>query len=127
MKIVVSPLKALADLSQFKCGAKFWINKIENSGIRTKANYIYNDFKGLTPKCCGKCCYVVKGKLNVSFVLVICKMLLIWSFPLRGPFILAFFLFINVIFIFVNTSPGVSSVTQKGLTLSPVISMLLKF
>ena len=65
--------------SQFKCGAKYLINKLEHCGIVTKANYLYNDFKGLTPKCCGKCCYVVKGKLNVSFVLVICKMLLIWS------------------------------------------------
>ena len=100
--------------SQFKCGVKYWINKLEHCEIRTKANYLYNDFKGLTPSCCGKCQCVVKGKLNVSFVLVICKMLLIWSHPLRGPFILAFFLFIKVIFIFVNTRPGASSVTQKA-------------
>ena len=100
--------------SQFKCGAKYWINKLEHCGIRTKANYLYNDFKGLTPKYCGKCHCVVKGKLYVSFVLVICKMLLIWSHPLRGPFILAFFLFIHVIFIFVNTCPSASSVTQKA-------------
>ena len=33
------------------------------------------------PKYYGKCHYVVKGKLNVSFVLVICKMPLIWSHP----------------------------------------------
>ena len=100
--------------SQFKCGAKYWINKLEHCGIRTKANYLYNDFKGLTTKCCGKCQCVVKGKLNVSFVLVFCKILLIPSHPLRGPFILAFFLFINVIFIFINTCPGASSVTQKA-------------
>ena len=100
--------------SQFKCGVKYWINKLGYCGIGTKANYLYNDFKGLTPTYCGKCHCVVKGKLNVSIVLVICKMLLIWSHPLRGPFILAFFLFINVIFIFVNTCPGASSVTQKA-------------
>ena len=100
--------------SQFKCSVKYWINKLEHCGIRTKANYLYNDSKGLTPKYYGKCQCVVKGKLNVSFVLVICKMLLIWSHPLRGPFILAFFLFINVIFIFVNTCPSASSVTQKA-------------
>ena len=100
--------------SQFKCGAKYWINKLEHCGIRTKANYLYNDFKGFTPKSCGKYHCVVKGKLNISFVLVICKMLLIWLHLLRGPFILAFFLFINVIFICVNTCPGASSVTQKA-------------
>ena len=100
--------------SQFKCGVKYWINKLEHRGIRTKANYLYNDFKGLTPKYCGKCHCVVNGKLNISFVLVICKMLLNWSCPLRGPFILAFFLFINVIFIFINTCPVASSVTQKA-------------
>ena len=100
--------------SQFKCGVKYCINKLEHCGIRTKANYLYNDFKGLTPKYCGKCRYVIKGKLNVSFVLVICKILLIWSHPLRGPFILAFFRFINDIFIFVNTCPSASSVTQKA-------------
>ena len=98
---------------QFKCGAKHWINKLEHCGIRTKANYLYNDFKGLTPKSCRKCHCVVKGKLNVSFLLVICKMLLIWSHPLRGPFISAFFLFINIKFILVKTCPGASSVTQK--------------
>ena len=59
--------------SQCKC-AKYWIDKFEHYGIMTKASYLYNDFKGLTPKC-GKCLCVVKGKLNVSFVLVICKML----------------------------------------------------
>ena len=59
--------------SQFKCGVKYWINKLEHCGIRTKANYLYNDFKGLTPKYCEKFHCVVKGKLNVSFVLVICK------------------------------------------------------
>ena len=68
--------------SQLKCGAKYWINKFEHCGIRTKANYLYNDFKDLTQMCCGKCHSVVKAKLNVSFVLVICKMLLIWSQPL---------------------------------------------
>ena len=100
--------------SQFNCDVKYWNNKLEHCGIRIKANYLYYDFKGLTPKYCGKCHCVVKGKLNVSFVLVICKMLLIWSHPLRGPFILVFFLFINVIFIFVNTCPDASSVTQKA-------------
>ena len=99
--------------SQSRCGAKYWINKLEHCGVSTKANYLYDDFKGLTPKCCGKCHCVVKCKLNVSFVLVICKMLLIWSHPLRGPFILAFLLFINVI-IFINTCPGASLVTQKA-------------
>ena len=94
--------------SQLKCGAKYWINKLEHCGIRTKGIYLYNDFKGLTPKCCGKCHCVVKGKVNVSFVSVICKMLLIWSYPLRDAFILAFFLFINVIFIFVYTCPGLA-------------------
>ena len=112
MKIVVSPLKALEDHNSNVVQNIGLINC--NTGIRTKANYLYNDFKGLTPKCCGKCHCVVKGKLNVSFVLVICKMLLIWSHPLRGPFILAFFLFVNVIFIFVNTCPSASSVTQKA-------------
>ena len=48
--------------SQFKCGVKYWINNLEHCGIRTKANSLYNDFKGLTPKY--QC--VVKGKLNVS-------------------------------------------------------------
>ena len=54
--------------SQFKCGAKYWINRLKHSGIRTKAKYLYNDFKGSTPKCCGKCLCVVKGKLDVSFI-----------------------------------------------------------
>ena len=66
MKIVVSPLKALADHNSKRC-AKYWINKLEYCGMRTKANYLYNDFKGLTSKCCGKFYCVVKGKLNVSF------------------------------------------------------------
>ena len=87
--------------SQSKYGAKYWINRLEHCGIRTKANYLYNAFKGLTPKCFGKCHCVVKGKLNVSFVLVIRKMLFIWSHPLRGSLILAFFLFINILFIFI--------------------------
>ena len=68
MKIVVSPFKALADHN-----SNVVLNiGLEHCGIRTKANYLYNDFKGLTPKYCGKCHCVVKGKLNVSFVLVIC-------------------------------------------------------
>ena len=29
--------------SQFKCDAKYCINKLEHCGIRTKANYLYND------------------------------------------------------------------------------------
>ena len=50
--------------SQLRCGAKYWINKFEHCGIRTKANYLYNDFKDLTQMCCGKCHCVVQGKLN---------------------------------------------------------------
>ena len=54
--------------SQFKCDAKYCINKLEHCGIKRKANYLYNDVKGLTPKCFGKCHCVVKGKLD----LIIC-------------------------------------------------------
>ena len=44
--------------SQFQCGEKYWINKLEHCGIRTKANDLYNDFKGLTY--CGKCLTIVR-------------------------------------------------------------------
>ena len=85
MKIVVSLLKAFSDNNS---------NVVQNTGLTIiKLNiveegqklitrifsFLYNDFKGLTPKCCGKCHCVVKGKINASFVFVICIILLTWS------------------------------------------------
>ena len=84
---IVWPLKAFADHnSNVVQNIGLTINRLEHCGIRTKANYLNNDFKSLTSKCCGKCHCVEKERNNASFVLVICKILLIWSHPLRGPF-----------------------------------------
>ena len=48
--------------SRFKCGAEYWFNKLEHCGKGQKL------ITSTTPKCCGKCHCVVKGKFNVSFV-----------------------------------------------------------
>ena len=55
MKVVVSPLKSLADHNSNVVQNIGLINKLKHCGIRTKANYLYSDFEGLTPKYCGKC------------------------------------------------------------------------
>ena len=116
MKIVVSPLKAFSDNnSNVVQNFGLTINKLEHCRIRTKANY--RDFLlslQFTPNYCRKCHCVVKGKINASFILVICKILLILSHPLKGHLILAFFLFINIIFIFFNTCFGACTVRQKA-------------
>ena len=71
MKIVVSPLKTFSDdNSNAVQNIGLTVRKLEHCGIRTEA-YLYNDFKGFTPKCHS----AVKGKIDASFVLVIFKIL----------------------------------------------------
>ena len=112
MKIVVSSLKAFEDHnSNMVQNIELTINKLEHCGIRTKANYW--DFllsfstvtsKALLQSVVEKCHCVVKGEISASLVLeVICKILSILSHPFKGPFLLAFLRFINVIFFFFNT------------------------
>ena len=111
------------------------INKLKNGEVRRKADYRISSYLSLqwfqkallhnvlrSPLC------KVNGEINalIIIVFVICKILSIWSHPLKGPFISVLFLFLNVFFIFFNTCFNAITKTND-LTISPLIHRLSIF